>query len=205
MVVTGSSGGGGSGSSPSSAATESSSSESESSSFWNFMNFRKQTTPPECSRNADCNKCANPTYDYCNVGVCVCKAPTQEEILIDTSRSVPPPECSRDTDCNKCANPAYDYCNAGVCVCKAPVVVPTATCTDTDAGVLRHTDGLDYERFGSCSDSTETIQANDHCSATQLAEYYCNAEKLCRVQYVDCQLLLGRNAFCDAGECRILV
>lgn len=85
-----------------------------------------RTITPECSRQTDCNKCANADYDTCLNGVCVCQAP-----VIDTSRTIDTTsarttvECTRSTQCSKCANAAYDTCVNNVCVCQAPVV----TCT----------------------------------------------------------------------------
>lgn len=82
----------------------------------------------ECSRNTDCNKCANPTYDACSLGQCICSAPVVEttrlveETPIITSIRTITPECIRSTDCNKCANPTYDTCLNNVCVCQAPII-----------------------------------------------------------------------------------
>lgn len=87
-----------------------------------------RSAPTECSRSKDCNKCANPAYDTCSDGKCICAAPEQTN-LWDAVRTIFSAECSRNSDCNKCSNPAYDTCTNGVCGCSTPVVVE-ATRTD---------------------------------------------------------------------------
>jgi len=85
----------------------------------------------ECTKNSDCNKCANANYDTCEKNKCICKAPTETGwffslplINVFVPQVIVPItfECIEDTDCNKCANPAYDNCNSeGKCDCVAPV------------------------------------------------------------------------------------
>jgi hypothetical protein len=77
----------------------------------------------ECSRNSDCNKCANPDYDTCSDSVCICAKPEETSLWTDIRTTFTEPECTRNSNCNKCANPVYDTCTNGVCGCVAPSIV----------------------------------------------------------------------------------
>lgn len=158
--------------------------------FWAFFRW----IPDECSRDSDCNKCANADYDACVDGNCGCVAPVTEPTrsVWDSIFTRATPECSRDSDCMKCANPTYDACVDGTCGCVAPVVAPILTCTDTD--------GLDSKTFGTCKDNSGTIIANDYCDdGSTLNEASCGRGNVCVYTKVTCGT--GRGFGCSSGVC----
>lgn len=95
-----------------------------------LIDTSRQVPTPECTRDSSCNKCANPDYDTCSDGVCICAKPAETSLWTDIRTTFSDPECSRNTDCNKCANPVYDTCTNGICGCTAPTIVDDVRAPD---------------------------------------------------------------------------
>jgi len=163
----------------------------------------------ECSKDSQCNKCANPTYDKCSSGKCVCSAHT----IFDSIRDVFTPtvrttaECTTNSQCDiKCATSNSGVCSNGVCGCTNPTAQPTPSysCVDTDVS-SRSSDGLNYQYDGTCTITEDYSRSvlffTDSCSATLLKEYYCRNSNTCAYKLINCETEYGRGYFCMDGFC----